>query len=57
MKIDEEALDLLNQYADEFAAARYAAAIDGRTLDVAIHDAQLDLALHLIEVFELVQSE
>jgi|GEM_PF-3085641 len=51
MRIDAEGMALLNQYADGFAIARATAAREGRSFDLAIHDAQIDLTLHLIAVF------
>lgn len=42
---------LLNQYAEDFALTRGDAAREGRTFDQSIHDAQIDLTLHLIAVF------
>lgn len=53
MKIDEEGMALLNQYAEDFALARGDAAREGRTFDQSIHDAQIDLVLHLIAIFEV----
>jgi len=51
MRIDEEGMALLNQYAEDCAIARGDAAKEGRTFDQSIHDAQIDLLLHLIAVF------
>jgi hypothetical protein len=51
MRIDEEGMALLNQYAEDFAIARGDAAKEGRSFDQSIHDAQIDLLIHLIAVF------
>jgi hypothetical protein len=50
MTIDEEGRALLIQYAEDFARLRKAADAAGDIGAVAIHDAQLDLILHLIAV-------
>lgn len=57
MKIDEEGMALLNQYAEDFAIARKEAAEEREPLDVAIRDAQLDLILHLIAIFEVEKDD
>lgn len=44
---------LLNQYAEDFAIARGDAAREGRIFDQSIHDAQIDILLHLIAIFEV----
>ena len=46
MRINEEGMALLHQYAEGFAIARKDASDKGRTFDKAIADAQIDLALH-----------
>lgn len=42
---------LLNQYAEDFALVRRKAAKNGKTFELSIRDAQIDLVLHLIAVF------
>lgn len=42
---------LLNQYVEDFALVRRKAAENGKTFELSIRDAQIDLVLHLIAVF------
>lgn len=52
MRIGREGRALLSQYAEEFAIASKKAEDEGNEIALAIADAQLDLTLHLIAIFE-----
>ena len=54
MTIDREAWALLQQYAEAFAELRNRADEAGDFQGVAIHDAQIDLVLHLIATLDMV---
>ncbi len=50
MRIDENGMALLYQYAEGFVKCRSEAINERRTFDQAIHDSQIHLLLHLIAV-------